>query len=326
MDTRHYDAAEAKYIEMNSAGKMDEAASVFLARELSQVRRKVLEVPKAPLTAFQVFPVQTEVAAGAETAFQRIYDDVGMAKIIGDYADDLPRVDIVAKEVPVKVKGIGAAYGYTVNDIRHAQFAGVNLTARKALAVRRAIDQKLNRLAWQGDSEHNIIGFLNNPNITVYLVPADGNQNSGANSTQFIHKTVEQIINNMNEFLRAIPEATNEIEVPDTVLLPPAVYDKLATTARTTNSDLTVMEFLQKTHPEIRRWIKVGELKDAGTNGKAVMFAGKFEPDYVQFEIPLRFEQLPVERRNLEFVVNCVCRAIGVTVSYPNAFVKAEGV
>ena len=326
MSNQHYDAAEAKYIEMNSGGKMDEAASIFLARELSQVRRKVLEVPKAPLTAFQVFPVQTEVAAGAETAYQRIYDDVGIAKIISDYADDLPRVDIVAKEVPVKVKDIGAAYGYTVNDIRHAQFAGVNLTARKAIAVRRAIDQKLNRLAWQGDTEHNIIGFLNNPNITAFLMPANGNSNGGTNSTQFAHKSVEQIITQMNDFLRAIPAATNEVEVPDTVLLPPYVYDKLATTARSTNSDLTLMEFLQKTHPEIRRWIKVGELKDAGANGEAVMFAGKFEPDYVQFEIPLRFEQLPVERRNLEFIVNCVCRAIGVTVSYPNAFVKAEGV
>ena len=321
-----YDAAEAKYIELTSGGKMDEAASVFLARELSVVRRKVLEVPKAPLSAFQVFPVQTEIPAGAETAFQRIYDDVGMAMVINNYSDDLPRVDTVATEVPVKVKDIGAAYGYTLNDVRHSQFTGVSLTVRKALAVRRAIDTRLNKLAWFGDDDYKIIGFLNNPNISVFALPADGNENGGTNSTQFKHKTVEQMIDTMNAFLRTIPETTNEIEIPDTVIMPASVYDRLATTPRATHSDITVLEFLQKTHTEIRRWIKVGELKGAGAGGKDVMAAGKFEPDYIQFEIPLRFEQLPVERRNLEFIVNCVCRAIGVTVTYPNAFVKAVGV
>ncbi len=323
---KNYNADEAKYIKDTSGGKMDEAASIFLARELSQVRRKVLEVPKAPLNAFRVFPVQTEVSPGAETAYQRIYDDVGIAKIISDYADDLPRVDVVADEVPVKVKDIGAAYGYTVNDVRHAQFSGQSLTTRKAMAVRRAIDQKLNRLAWVGDDKHKIIGFLNNPNITEYILPADGNENGGVNSTQFGHKIVTQVIDNMNAFLRAIGDATNDVEEPDTVLLPPSVYDMLATTARSTHSDLTLLEFLQKTHTEIRRWMKVGELENAGASGEAVMFAGKFEPDYIQFEIPLRFEQLPVERRNLEFIVNCLCRAIGVTVTYPNVFVKAVGV
>ena len=67
-----------------SAGHLDEAASIFLARELQYVRRKVLEVPKAPLEAFTVFPVQTEVPAGAETAYQRVYDAVGVAKLISN--------------------------------------------------------------------------------------------------------------------------------------------------------------------------------------------------------------------------------------------------
>ena len=71
--------------------------------------------------------------------------------------------------------------------------------------------------------------------------------------------------------------------------------------------------------------MRVGELKGAGESGKDVMIAGYFDPTYIKFEIPIRFDQLPVEYRNLEYVINCVASTAGVTVTMPFAFVKAEG-
>lgn len=317
-----YDAAEANYIQTVSAGNMDEASSVFLARELQYVRRKVLEVPKAPLEAFQVFPVQTEVPAGAESAKQKVYDSVGVAKIISNYADDLPRADVVAEEKSVDLRDVGAAYGYNISEIRNAQFAGINLSVMKAKAARRSIDERLNTIAWKGDSQHKIIGFLNNPNITEVTLAADGT----GSSTKFSTKTIDKIIRDVNKVIQAIPNATNQVETADTVLLPPDAYNHLATTPRSDYSDLTLLEFLRRTHPEIRRWLKVGALKGVGTSGVDVMYAGRFEPDYIKFEIPERFRQLPVEQRNLEYIVNCTARVIGVTITYPLAFAKAEGV
>lgn len=315
-----YDAAEASYI--HTVGHLDEAASVFLARELQYVRRRVLDVPKAPLEAFTVFPVQTEVPAGAETAYQRIYDSVGVAKIISNYADDLPRADVVAEENPVKLRDVGAAYGYNVSEIRSAQFAGINLSAMKARAARRSIDEKLNAIAWKGDAAHKIIGFLDNPNFTEVTLPADGT----GSKTELNTKTVDKVIRDVNAVIEAVPNATNQVEQADTVLIAPTAYNYLATTPRSDHSDITLLEFLRKTHPEIRRWLKVGALKGAGTNSKDLMIVGKFDPDYVRFEIPQRFNQLPVEMRNLEYIINCMARVIGVTVTMPLAFAKAEGV
>lgn len=320
MKAKHYDETEKNYI--LTQGNFDESASIFLSRQLSYVRSKVLEVKKAPLNAFVVFPVQTEVPSGAESAYQRIYDSVGMAEIISNYADDLRRADVVAQELPVKVFTVGDAYGYNIAEIQHAQFAGINLGMYKAQAARRAIDQKLNHLAWHGDEKHNIIGFLNNPNITVVTLQADGT----GNSTKIEDKTVDKILRDFNSIINAIPEVTQQVEIPNTVLIATKVYDHVATTARNDHSDLTILEFLQRTHPEIRRWLKVGELNGAGANGSDMIIAGKFDPDYIKFEIPSRFEQLPVERRNLEYVINCISRAIGVTVTLPMAFAKAEGV
>lgn len=315
-----YDASEASYIQ--TVGHMDEATSVFLARELQYVRRQVLEAPKAPLEAFQVFPVQTEVPAGAESAFQRIYDSVGVAKIISNYADDLPRADVVAKEHAVKLKDVGAAYGYNVSEIRNAQFAGINLPSMKARAVRRSIDEALNRIAWKGDDANNIIGFLSNPNISVTNIAADGT----GNKTAFSTKSVDKVIRDVNKVIQFIPDATNQVETANTVLLAPDAYNHLATTPRSEHSDTTILEFLRRTHPEITRWMKVGALKGAGTNGADLMIAGRFEPDYVKFEIPVRYNQLPVEIRNLEYIINCMARVVGVSVTLPMAFVKVEGV
>ena len=69
---QHYDEKEAKYLELE--GRMDADTSVFLARQLTHIRAQTLTVKKTPLNAFQVFPVQTDIPAGAETAVQYIYD------------------------------------------------------------------------------------------------------------------------------------------------------------------------------------------------------------------------------------------------------------
>ena len=79
-------------------------------------------------------------------------------------------------------------------------------------------------------------------------------------------------------------------------------------------------------YPEIRRWLKVGELKNADSTGtKDYIIAGVFDPDYVRFEIPLRFDQRPVQEKNLSFNVPCRSKVVGVTVFRPYCFTKAVG-
>ena len=314
-----FDEAERNYIQ-NVAGRQDEAFSFFLARELTQIRARVLEVSKAPMNAFRIFPVQTEVAPGAATAIQRIYDSTGMAKVIANYADDLPRADAVGKEVVSKVVTVGDSYGYNTMEIEHAQFAGVNLSMYKAQAARRAVDLKINQMAWFGDADHGVTGFIDNPNLTAVTLAADGT----GSSTKFTDKTPDQIIRDITKLITAINVATNNVENPNMVLLPTEAFDHIVMTPRSQYSDLTILEFLRRSHPDVR-FEKVGELDGAGTAGADLMIAGRFDPDVVRLEIPERFRQLPVEKRNLEYVVDCIARVIGVTVTIPMAFSKASG-
>lgn len=180
--------------------RLDATQSAFLARMLTQVRARVLQVTHARLNAFTVFPVQTEISAGAETALQRIYDMVGMAKIIANPADDLPLVDILAQETSVKVKEVGAAYQYSVSDLEAAAFANLPLTTMKGNAVKRAIDTKLNSIAWKGDSENGIVGFLDNINLSEYTLPATGT----SSSTKLSDKTAEQMYKDVAAIIESV--------------------------------------------------------------------------------------------------------------------------
>lgn len=70
--------------------------------------------------------------------------------------------------------------------------------------------------------------------------------------------------------------------------------------------------------------MKIGELEKADGN-KDVMIAGNFIPEYIKFEIPNRFTQMPVQPNNLEYKVPCLSEAIGVSITMPLAFAKASG-
>lgn len=104
--------------------------------------------------------ISTEAGAGAEYITYRQYDSVGVAKIIANYADDLPRADVTGKEFTSPIRGIGIGYGYSVQEIRAAEMTGKALDARKASAAMKAHEQLINRLIFNGDAEYGLPGFL----------------------------------------------------------------------------------------------------------------------------------------------------------------------
>jgi len=122
----NYDQQDLNVI--TASGKLDANESIYFARQLEQIRAKAYDVKKVPLNALAFMPVDTSINPGAESITYRQYDGVGMAKIISNYADDLPRSDVVGKEFTSPVRGVGASYGYTIQDIRAAQFTGSSLT------------------------------------------------------------------------------------------------------------------------------------------------------------------------------------------------------
>ena len=108
----------------------------FFERELESIEAKLYEFKQRELMYRELIPVSNRDNPGAESLTYRMFDKVGMAKVIANYADDLPRADIFGKEFTHAVKGIGMSFGYSTQELRAAQMAGRPLDSAKAASLR----------------------------------------------------------------------------------------------------------------------------------------------------------------------------------------------
>ena len=291
---------------------LDAGETLFFERELESRKAQTYDVIRAPLKAFELIPVSSTAGAGAESIVYEQYDATGMAKIIANYADDLPRADVKGKEFVAKVKSVGNSYGYSLQEIRASQMAGKSLEQRKANAAARAQRELWNTTAWFGDAENGIPGWLTNVNVPSAAVAA-----GAATTTEWATKTPDEIIKDLNDAANGIVDLTNGAEQPDTIVLPIAQYTLIASTPRSSTSDTTILEYFLTNNPFINSVEWANELKGAFTGATDGFIVYRRDPDAIEFEMPVSFEQLPVQERGLEYVVNCHSRIAGTIVRYP---------
>lgn len=297
--------------------KLDSDETQFFEKELEYVKAKAYEVPAQSLKAVELIPVSQEAPAGADTITVKHYDGVGVAKIVADYANDIPRVDVFGKEETIKVKTIAASYGYSIKEIRRAQMAGTGLETRRAVTARRAMDELIERIAWKGDEAHGIKGLINYPGIS---------QAVNSNGKTIKAGTADEAVAKVGELLLAISSITDDQETPDTLLLPPAVYNYLRLTPYGDNRDHTILKYLRENLPEITTIEPLSALVGAGADGTDRMIMYERNPEKLTLEIPLPFQQEEAQAKGLEFEVPCTGEIAGVMVYRPLSIAFMDGV
>lgn len=318
-DQMKYDEGTLRVLE--NSGRFDANESVFFARQLEYVKSKTYDIKRVDLSAFNLMPISNDIPEGANTMTYRQFDIVGMAKIIANYANDLPRADVVGKEFTTPIRSIGNSYGYNTQEIRAAQFAGMNLNAKKAAAATTVHMQTINKLAFFGDTEYGLPGFLTNANIPAVVLAADG---TGSSKT-FASKTAAQIVRDVNSLINAVTVQSNGVHRATEVWLPIAAYAQMMSTQNSTASDTTVLGFLRNNFPGVE-FKQVFELAGAGAGGTNRMYAMQNNSDNWQLEIPMMIKQYSPQQQGLEFVVPVESRFAGVIIEYPLAFAYADGI
>lgn len=307
---------------VDNAGLLTDAGeSAFFVRELEYIKSKTYDTKQRTLKAFTLLPVSTEVDPGAETMTYRRYTQVGRAAIVSDYAQNSPAVDVYGEEFSSKIYNISDSFSYSDQEIRRSRMSGKNLEVRKANTAKRAYDEKINDIAWNGDTAHNISGFINYPGITQYVVP-----NGAAGSQTWVTKTPDEIIKDVKGLMLAITNTTNGIEEPDTLLLPYSQFMDIATRRVTDGDSKTVLTYIRDNFPMIRNIEWLTELNTAGVGSTAQMMMYSKNPDTLTLEIPLQFSMLPPERRGFVFNIMTVGRCGGVRVYYPLAISYGYGI
>ncbi len=301
---------------------MDAAGDIFFARQLEYVQQKIYEYEYPPYKAFTLIPITYDIPAGAEFWTVTGFQSVGRARVIESYADDLPEAGILGVQLTNKIVSIGTSYRYSHQEIRAAQFANLSLPTRLALAARRANDQLINNMALLGNPATGLYGWLNNPNIPTQTVPADG---TGGN-TEWSTKTPDQVLRDMNLIVNQIVVQSNEVETPNTLVLPIEQYTYIASTPRSPNSDTTILNYFLMNNPYITRVEALPQLAGAGVDGADIMLAYDMSEDKFVMGIAMPFTQYAPQERNLEFVIPCESRFGGVSIYYPLSMLIGEGI
>lgn len=306
----------------NNPMRLDSNESVFFNRELAYVKARSYDAKYAELKGLSLIPISTEAGAGVNEIIFHQYRGVGFAKVIADYAKDFPRVDIYGEEKAVKVKGIGDSYGYSIKEIRASQRTGKNLDQRRAITARRAHDEMMNRMALKSNVADGTFGLLDFPGITEVTLQADGTNSSKT----WASKTPDQIVRDINDLVNAVMEPTSAREVPDTLLLPIAQYNDIATRRIGEAGEKTLMRYILDNSPYIKRIDWLSELKNFGAGGTNRALVGRFDEEHLTLEIPQPFEQFEAQQEGMEFTIPCHSECAGTIIYYPLAFAYADGI
>jgi len=293
-------------------------AGLFLERQLEFIRPQVFETVYADIKYPTILPVTSEAGPGAQTFTFRIMDSTGEFKLIADAADDLPRADISQVEKSINIRSFGGSFGYTVQELRAAQMANIALEQRRAQAVRRAYEEKVEAVAMFGESSVGLAGFFNN--ATVDVIAANkwftGTTASG---------TAQDMLELLNYGVSAIINASKMKEQPDTILMAYEDYNVVSTTRNSDSSDVTVLEYFLRTNPYIRNIEPINQLDEGNSvlnTNRMVVY--KRDPEKVQLHIPQPLELFPPQQRGLEFIVPAHARVGGVALYFPKSVIYVQ--
>ncbi len=297
---------------------LDAKFTANLEQQLQFIKTRTYDIVYPEMKARQLIPVNNDVDPGAKTIAYRQWDEIGMAQIIANYADDLPLIDALVEEFQQKIHGIGAAYEWSIQDLRAAAMSGSSLDQRRARAARRSIEQQIENIAALGNAKAGLTGFAKHPNVSL-IAPVTGTWGTA---------TGAQMVEDLMTLAAGIVTANKETFLPDTTVLDVSRYNLLATTRISTTGDTngTALEAFLRSNPwvtNVGTWNKLALADVANTGPRIVCY--KRDAEVLTLEIPQEFEQFPPQAKNLSFLVNVHARIGGVIVYYPLAMAYMDG-
>lgn len=314
----------AAYNEMASAqgisgrqARMDADETAMLALQLEQMLSRAYEAEYPELKARLFIPVSNEVASGANSFAFEETDHVGEAKILANLSDDPPSVEISGTKVSHAIVSIGDMYHYSLQDIRAAAFSGQPLSARKAIAARRAFERKLDEIAAVGAPDFGIAsGLLNNSSVNIASLAAAGAWSTKAGSA---------MLDDLNALVTEQVTQSKGLYRGSLVLLPISQYLLASQTYMSTDNTESVLTTFQRLNAGIRvDWWDKLDGAGAGPSDRAVLF--EQSPDVLELQIPQEFEVLPPQAHNYGFKTLCHGRTAGTAVYRPLGITYMDGI
>lgn len=303
-------AAATRLLDACAVERMDVNETAHFARQLEFVKAQTYDIAFGKLKSLEFIPLDTSAPEGAESITYRQWNEVEAAKVVANMADDLPQVNVFAEEFTSLVKSVASSYQWSIQDIRRTAMANSGFDMRLARSARMSIDRRIDQIGATGITAAGTTGLVNNAAVPINTLP-----NAGAWSGL----TALQLLANLHDCAQVIVDQTSEIEQPNAIILPTAEFGIVAVTPMGSGSDTTVLDLFLRTSPYVTQVDQWTLLNTAGSGSVPRIICYDRSPRVLQFNIPLLFESLPPQPRNLAFVVPVHARVGVVEMHYPLA-------
>lgn len=297
----------------------DENEGIFARQLVMETLRELFRLEYAELkwAMGDLIPITTNVNEGATEYSYIEVEHSGQAKIIADNATDLPMAEVRGRNNILPVKTLGCAVQFSTQEIRTAQMQGLfDIASEKAQAAREAHDLALNELIRSGMPMAGLYGITNVPGILVH----------SAVTGAWASATAEQIVTDFSTAHNSIVHNSNGIEVPDTAVFPLVSFTRISTLKNSVSSDITVLDYLKKVHPNITRWEWENGMATVGTGGTRAAQIYKKDPRKVRAVVPMALKPQPAQQRGLVFELVFESRYGGVMAPRPRSELRLEGI
>lgn len=299
---------------------LDAQSNVFFARELEHIIPEIFMREHARINARAVFPIYRGASPFDKQITYRQFTKVGAAKIISDYANDIPLVNVFGEEFTGNVRTLGCAARWSVDEIGASAQHGRGLDRMQVDTARETILRLENDIAWNGDADNGLVGLLTDPNIpqTTVVNPGGG--------TQWSTKTGLEMVADMCACADAIPQNTGDVEMPTRLLIASRAY-RIAkcTHVNAGGSTVSALKWFLDNHDTVTEVMPIRELEGVGAGGTDMMIAYTPDQSKLRMNVTLELEQRPPQEVDLWVKVIYREKFGGVTVHKPMSLHKCDG-
>lgn len=214
---------------------LGDAASTlaFLTPQLFRVEQGLYmtQYPEANYAEFMPVDTQGDVWTPGSVFYSG--DITGKPEWFDVAADDMPYAEMSRTQHLQEnyIRAIGLRW--TRQDLERGQRLGVDVISGKVNAANQSAERDIHKIATTGDGVRFTSGFFNNPLATSVAAGA-----TLAASTPDVAVTI------VNAALTSVEVNTGETMMADTLALPTAVYNALAS-RRMTDTNMTVLAYIQ---------------------------------------------------------------------------------
>jgi hypothetical protein len=320
--------AASQYSTMSEATRVhhDAQTLVATARQLEFVMSQAYEepMPELKLAEGQVIDFDTSVPEGARSFVWYAYSGSAIAQFTAAWAEgSAPLAQVQGAAVTGQIKGMENGYAYTMDDLRSAAFAGVQLDPSLSKYARRGHAERLNKTALWGREDLALPGLVTHPNITIFDAPLNG----ASSSRYWVNKSVDEILRDNRVLAQTANQVSYRTRKTSNIWIPQEEYD-LISTLRLGAGDggMTVLDFLRKVHPGIT-WDVLDELAASLSDGNLATdsaLALVRNRDLLNLVVPMAFRQHPPQQVNLTIKVMCESKIGGVVMKEPPTVVRMD--